>query len=188
MGGGAKMTESEFRARVLEVVPGLRAFVRLNMPADLLARESCSDLAQSICRELFTEQPEFEWRGPQAFGAWVFRYAAGKVRDRIKYHRREKRSSKRESATDPDEVRGLYQSIGTPSAHAIAAEQTDLIERAFANLRAEDREVISLCSVLGMPREEVAEILGKDAGAVRTHLHRAKVRLAVELDRLGISI
>ena len=70
----------------------------------------------------------------------------------------------------------------------VAAEQTDLIEQAFERIEDEDREVISLCSVLGLPRQEAAEILGKEVGAVRTQLHRAKGRLAAELYRLGITI
>ncbi|MCA8975247.1 MAG: hypothetical protein KDC98_11025, partial [Planctomycetes bacterium] len=36
-------------------LPRLRAFVRLRSPFALRARESCSDLVQSVCREVIAK-------------------------------------------------------------------------------------------------------------------------------------
>ncbi len=76
--------------------------------------------------------------------------------------------------------------LGTPSAAAIAHENAAVLERAFDRLDDDDRQVIALCRIAGLPREEVARVLRKSPGAVRTHLRRALVRFAGELEQLGV--
>ena len=50
-------------------------------------------------------------------------------------------------------------------------------EAAFAELPKDYQEVISLSRLYGMSHDEIAEELGRSAGAVRVLLHRALVRL-----------
>ena len=168
-------------------LPALRAYVRLNIPPALRAKESCSDLVQSTCREALKARGEFEYRGPEAFRAWLFQWALHKIKDRAKFFRAEKRSPDREfRGSDASELADLYSSIGSPSGAAIARENAELLEQAFDRLDDDDRQVIALCRIAGLPREEVAHALGKSDGAVRTQLSRALVRLAAELERLGV--
>lgn len=175
-------------ALVARHLPMLRAYVRLNTPRDLRARESCSDLVQSVCREVIAQREEFDYRGPEAFRAWLFRWALHKIKDRAKYYRAQRRAAGRERALqDGGELGALYASLGTPSAAAIAHEHAELLERAFDNLADEDRQVIALCRIAGMSREEAAEVMGKSVTAVRTHLSRALVRLGGELEKLGVT-
>lgn len=168
-------------------LPALRAYVRLNIPPDVRARESCSDLVQSVCREVLRDRDGFEYRGPEAFRAWLFQWALHKIQDRAKFFRAERRAAHREAdlGAEPD-LGPLYASLGTPSAMAIARENAALLERAFDRLDHSDRQVIALCRIADLPREEVARVVGKSPGAVRTHLSRALVRLAGELERLGV--
>lgn len=174
-------------ALVEKHLPMLRAYVRLNVPVDLRARESCSDLVQSVCREVIQKRKEFDYRGPEAFRAWLFRWALHKIKDRAKHHRADKRAARNEEALrHGDEIKALYASLGTPSAAAIAHEHAELLERAFDQLADDDRQVIALCRIAGMPREEAAEVMGKSVAAVRTHLSRALVRLGGELQKLGV--
>jgi RNA polymerase sigma-70 factor (ECF subfamily) len=168
-------------------LPALRAYVRLNVPPSVRVRESCSDLVQSVCREVLRARDGFEYRGPEAFRAWLYHWALHKIKDRAKYFRAEKRAAGREvDAGGDDGLAALYASVGTPSAVAIAHENAALLEQAFDCLDGEDREVIALCRIAGVPRDEVARVLGKSPGAVRTQLSRALVRLAGELERLGM--
>jgi RNA polymerase sigma-70 factor (ECF subfamily) len=168
-------------------LPALRTYVRLNVPPDVRARESCSDLVQSVCREILHARDGFEYRGPEAFRAWLFHWALHKIKDRVKFVRAEKRAPAREAGagSGPD-LAALYATVGTPSAAAIARENAAVVEQAFDRLDSEDREVIALCKIAGLPREEVARVLGKSPGAVRTHLSRALVRLGAQLQQLGV--
>ncbi len=147
-------------------LPKLRAYVRLNVPPDVRARESCSDLVSSVCREVLGARDDFQYHGPEAFRAWLFQWALHKIKDRAKFFRAEKRTAKREVALgDDSKLAALYASVGTPSAAAIANENAGLLEQAFDRLAEDDRQIISLCQIGGFPREEVARMLGKSPGA-----------------------
>ena len=50
-------------ALLVEHLPALRAFVRLKAGALLLEKESCSDLAQSVCRDVLANAGRFRWGG-----------------------------------------------------------------------------------------------------------------------------
>ena len=124
-----------------------------------------SDVVQSVCRELLEQHPHFTWRGPEAFRAWLFQWAPHKIQDRTKYHRADMRKARRGvSADDAGDIASLYASVGSPSAHAIAREHVALLERALDRLDPEGRQVISLCRIAGLSRDEAA-VLGTSTGA-----------------------
>jgi len=188
MGPPRDAEADDLEARLPEFLPALRAYVRANVPPDVRARESCSDLVQSACRELIQRRSEFDYRGPEAFRAWLFQWALHKIQDRIKYHRAAKRAARREAdGDDAERLAALYASIGTPSACAAAREDVLLLEQALDRLQPEDRQVIGLCRIAGLSRDEAGRILGKSAGAVRVQLNRALVRLGGELEKLGVT-
>jgi RNA polymerase sigma factor (sigma-70 family) len=63
----------------------------------------------------------------------------------------------------------------------------DEIERGFADLSLDQRAVIVLRFYVGLPLEEVAEVLGVPVGTVKSRLHRATQALRASLmaaDRL----
>lgn len=75
---------------------------------------------------------------------------------------------------------GLDAGWGTenPEALAIAAEQGELLRRAMRSLSAEDQEVLILRDVEGLRGTETAEVLGIGEPALKSRLHRARLRLA----------
>ena len=170
----------------------LRAFVRLQVDPQLRARESCSDVVQSICREVLEDLPGFDYRGEGSFRAWLFTAALNKVRQKGEFHRAQKRDPAREvrpAAGDDSQATvgaGLYASLcslePTPSQHAIAHEQAERIERAMDKLPEDHREVLLLARVVGLPHEEIATRMGRSEIAVRTLLSRASVRLLAALE------
>ncbi|MDP9848585.1 RNA polymerase sigma factor [Streptosporangium lutulentum] len=70
----------------------------------------------------------------------------------------------------------------------VVEEDPHGIRRAFMRLRPDDRELLSLISWEGLSGEEVAKVLGCSHGAVRLRLHRARKRLARELDAAGLDM
>lgn len=172
---GGRSAMEELLGRYL---PELRAFVRLRTGPRILARESPDDLVQSVCREVLSDLSTIEYRGETAFKSWLFMAALRKVRDKGRHYTAEKRDVAREWAPvdDPQMCSG-YASLMSPSRVAIGREDVVRLERAFDALPEDYREVITLARVLGLPRPEVAERLGKTPGATRTLLHRALARL-----------
>src|SRR5678815_2282484 len=104
-------------------LPALRAFVRLKAGAMLLARESCSDLAQSVCRDVLEHAERFRFGGEAEFRKWLFTTAMRKIADRVEGWRAGKRDGQRERAgLDEEEILG-FAGIYTPSQHAAAREE-----------------------------------------------------------------
>jgi RNA polymerase sigma-70 factor (ECF subfamily) len=170
-------------------LPQVRAFVRLRVGPDLRAKESSSDIAQSVCRELLQGMDDFKWQGEEAFRAWLFTAALRKVSDKARHYGSLRRDAGREQAS-PDgspqdqALWAAYRSLSSPSEHAVAREQAERLERAFARLDEEEREVVTLARIVGLSRAEIGARIGKSEGAVRVMLHRALARLT---DHLGDS-
>ena len=168
-------------------LPDLRAFVRLRAGPLVRARESSSDIVQSVCREVLEHMDRFRHPGENSFKRWLFTTALRKISNRRDYWTAQKRDALRDvplgragaSRSSGDE--GLmitYSSFVTPSGHAMLREEMERVEVAFEELSEEHREVITLAHVVGLSRAEIAEQMERSEGAVRVLLHRALARLS----------
>jgi len=156
---------------------GLRAFVRAKSGEVLRQKESCSDLVQTVCREVLGGIGGYEWRGEGSFRHWLFTVALNKIRGRADYYAAERRNPRREVDGD-DALRDLYATMCGPSQHAIAAEAVAGFEAALDRLSEDHREVVLLSRVVGLDHGEIADRLGIERGTVRTRLGRALSKLA----------
>lgn len=170
-----------------ENLPRLEVFVRLRSGKLIRSRESSSDIVQSVCREVLESMGRMEYRGAAQFRGWLFTAAARKIADRAQYYQAEMRTPAREVSGEPDqengEVRAAFARIATPSQILGEREGIERIERAFATLSEEKREVILLARVAGMTSAEIAERTGETDVAIRSRLRRALAELAMALDR-----
>ena len=171
-------------------LPGLRAFVRLRMGAQLQARESASDLVQSACREVLQHMDRYQYQGESNFRQWLFMTALRKVRNRVQYYRAQKRDVDREidvaEKRTSDEQQALaeyYQTMSTPSGHLQAQEFVDRFEQSFGELPEDYRTIITLSRVVGLSHREIAAEMGRTEAACRSLLIRALSQLAEILDR-----
>jgi RNA polymerase sigma-70 factor (ECF subfamily) len=180
-GGDARSLD----ALVERHLPGLIAFVRVHAGTRLRAREATLDLVQSACYEALKSMPS---QGPVAggwdeagFKHWFYEAAERKIVDRARYHAAQKRSPSRETplGSEIDLIERGYSGFWTPSRQAAAREEIERMEAALRRLSDDQREVIVLARIVGLPHVEIAEKLGRSEGAVRVLLHRALARLAV---------
>lgn len=165
-------------------LPGLLAFVRAHAGRQLLERDASMDLVQSACREVLQDIGRHEYRDEAGFRHWLYLAAERKILDRARYHGRDKRAGAAEFSPSEAEARALlagYSAICTPSRDAIAREELARAEAALARLSEEQREVILLSRIIGLSHAEIAGKCGKSEVAVRSLLHRALARLALEL-------
>ena len=171
-------------------LPALRAFLRLRMSPALRAKESCTDLAQSTCREVLEHLDRFDHRGEAGFRQWLFTTAWRKLAKKYRHYGRDKRDMGREHAAPAsttagrdEELAQVYQTLSTPSRQLMRHEQVQRLEAAFEKLPEHYREVITLSRVVGLSHKEVAESMGRSEGATRVLLHRALGELADVLER-----
>jgi RNA polymerase sigma-70 factor (ECF subfamily) len=173
-------------------LPGLRAYVRLRSGALLRAKESTSDLVQSICREALLDLSSFSGSHENVFRQWLYSIAYRKILDRHRFFTADRRAAARErpirsgaSASTDQGLLQCYATLCTPSREAEAREEIARIERAFDALPDDYREVLTLARIVGLSHREIAERLGRGEEAVRKLLSRARARLAILLARPG---
>lgn len=136
---------------------------------------SAEDAAQQAFLSAFRNAASF--RAEASFRAWLLtitRRAAYRVC---------KKQSREEPMDEPMMQLGLEAGWGSedPEALAIAAERRDLLSSALASLAAPDQEVLVLRDVEGLRGAEAAEVLGIGERALKSRLHRARLRLAAAL-------
>jgi RNA polymerase sigma-70 factor (ECF subfamily) len=171
------------------LLPGLRAYIRLRAGPVVRARESVSDLAQSVCREILENLDRFQYGGERGFKSWLYATALRRIQDKHAFHTAQKRDVQREvrpaipgrSAAALD-LLAYARSFSSPSAHAMAHEELARIELAFDGLTDDQRDLIVRARLIGQSHAEIAAELGKSEGATRVALHRALARLAGLLD------
>jgi RNA polymerase sigma-70 factor (ECF subfamily) len=169
-------------------LPDVRAFVRLRAGPQLRARESNSDLVQSVCREILEHAERFQHPSEGAFKHWLFTTAQRKIQHRHEYWTAQKRGAAGEVSLDAEtdssgsealpDLMSRYRRFSSPSGVASLREEAGRIESAFDRLSEEHREVISLAYLAGLSRAEIAERMQRSEGAVRVLLHRALARMS----------
>ena len=75
-----------------------------------------------------------------------------------------------------------------PAACWPTAAGLDGVREAFARLRPDDREILALAGWEGLGSDEIATVLGCSRGAARLRLHRARKRLARQLQAAGLDV
>jgi len=165
-------------------LPGLRKYVRQRISPTLLAKESSSDVVQSVCREVLQGFEGFEYRGEAAFRNWLYQAAVRKLVDHLRYHEAQKRDVRhvRSSSLSTAEFALLASRIHTPSADAMMREEIASLERGFARLSDGDQQILRWIYVEGLTHAKVAERLECTEVSSRKQLSRALARLARHIE------
>lgn len=174
--GDSEALEALFRAHYGPVL----AFLRLTARNRLGARESVSDVAQSVCRLALRDIGRFEYQGSRSFRNWLLTYARNKVHEKLRQHHAGVRDVGREEFAPLSQI---YGGIASPSRIASARETVEAFEQAFSTLSDGDRELIVLHKLEGLSHKEIATRTGKSVVACRQALSRAMVRLASAVAR-----
>jgi RNA polymerase sigma factor (sigma-70 family) len=191
----AQATRGDARALdalLVEHLPALHAFIRLRARG-ALARESATDLVQSVCREVLENAGDYRYRGQAAFKNWLFTAALNKIVDRHRFHHRDKRDAGREvnasaasgADTSGPDLLDCYGSLGATTIGSAVSrrEEAERIESAFAELPPQYREVITLSRIVGLTYAEIGAETGRTEIAVRGLVARGMARLAQLLVR-----
>lgn len=107
-------------------------------------------------------------RNPDGFGAWAFRIVANRSKDYLKNVRR-----KDVGLTDVGPVAGPMD----PEDDLERAELRRRLDRALAQLPADQREAFVMKHEEGWSYEEMAELLELSVGALKMRVHRAREAL-----------
>ncbi|HEV2756347.1 MAG TPA: RNA polymerase sigma factor [Actinomycetota bacterium] len=119
--------------------------------------------AEELTQEAFYRAcvAALRFRGESSVRTWLFGIARKVLLEHLRHRARV------EPSADP----------GPAAAEHVEHEDRVDLERAFARLSIDDREVLMLVDVLGFEPREAAGTLEIDPGALRVRLHRARRRL-----------
>jgi len=181
---GDEVALGELIARHL---PTLEAFLRRRADKLVLAKESVSDLAQSVCREALNDAARFEYQGEGAFVRWFKTLALSKIVEKRRYYTAQKRDVGRDvdlgGAADRDSNKPsmgeVYATLVTPSRVVAGKEQMAKVAKAFDQLKKDYQDVIVLAKIWELPHKEIAHLMGRSEVATRSLLRKAIARLGV---------
>jgi len=137
-------------------------------------RHDAEDLTTQTFLKMLESIKRFRWQSAP-FSAWLFRIAHNLAIDHFRASRRwqpEEEVPEPPGETEPSAELVAFQSIGRQS-------MLDLIE----DLSQEQRQVLTLKFVFNLPNGEVATILGKTEGAIKSLQHRALVSLQKQISK-----
>src|SRR5919112_2047928 len=135
-------------------------------------RHDAEDLTTQTFLKMLESIKRFRWQSAP-FSAWLFRIAHNLAMD---HFRASRRWQPEEEVPEPDAdestsaEEGAFESIGRKS-------MLELIDE----LSGEQQQVLTLKFVFNLPNGEVATILGKTEGAIKSLQHRALVSLQKQL-------
>lgn len=186
------MTEDASWARFVEGVrsgepEALRAFyarygaelervAERSIAPEMLRRFGPESVVNSVCRTFLRRARGDEIAVPDADGLWrlLCAIALNKVRERVRFHRRERRGVGREAAVDPALVlAGTADRAPSPEEAAAFREQ---LEAVVATLDDDERRVLEL-RLAGLTEEAVARETSRSERTVRRILRRLESRL-----------
>ncbi len=147
---------------------------RLTGDADEAA-EVAQDTLLAMTRSLGT------FRGESALSTWL--YSVARRFSLTRHRQRTRRLAREAPLEEADGVPpgALQSSAPTPEEMTVARERDAAINAALGRLSPAHREVLLLRDVEGLTAPEVSKVLGIGVRAVKSRLHRARVRLRATL-------
>jgi RNA polymerase sigma-70 factor (ECF subfamily) len=156
-----------------EYAPRIFSIARRMLGNDADAEDVMQEVLLLVIRKLDT------FRGESQLGTWLHRVTVNAA-----LAHRQKRANRQKH-----EVGEMIDDIATaapvpvkhwgeaPDEPVLAAEQHEIIEKAIKTLPEPFRDVYVLADVEGLPNSEIADMLGLSVPAVKSRLHRARLRM-----------
>lgn len=185
----AQAGSSEALGQMLEACRGYLLFVAAHeLDPRLRAKGGASDLVQQTLLEAFQDFARFQGGSEEELRAWLRRLLLNNVANFARLFRdTSKRKMSAEVPLDGGDssaewAQTLIGGDSTPSAHAMANEQAEAVEKALQRLPDDYRQVILLRYREELAFEEIGRIMERSANAVEKLWLRAIERLRQELE------
>ena len=158
-----------------EYAPRIFSIARRMLGNDADAEDVTQEVLLQVVRKLDT------FRGDSQIATWLHRVT---VNAALALRQKRANRQKHEASEKADDLLPHTGPSGTvkrwnvsPEEPVLAAEQTELIEKAIAKLPEPFRDVYVLADVEELPNAEIGEMLGLSLAAVKSRLHRARLRM-----------
>jgi RNA polymerase sigma-70 factor, ECF subfamily len=158
-----------------EYAPRIYNIARRMLGNDADAEDVTQDVLLQVVRKLDT------FRGDAQLATWLHRVT---VNAALAHRQKRANRQKREGGESSDEAleaaapeTAVKRWNVSPDESVLAAEQQALIEDAIRKLPEPFRDVYVLADVEELPNSDIGEMLGLSVAAVKSRLHRARMRM-----------
>lgn len=138
-------------------------------------REIAKDISQEVFLKAFKALPNF--KGGSAFYSWIYRIAINCSIDFQRQCNRSKVLAFEELPPDADDVLRMADSHPSAEKFLEAQELGKIIQKAVRKLPPGQRRVFNLRHRRELAIKEIAVLLNRSEGTIKTHLHHAHRRL-----------
>jgi RNA polymerase sigma-70 factor (ECF subfamily) len=165
-----------------QCLPRLRRLLTLKGGAALRTAD-LDDLVQEAWLEAVRQFPDYTYQGPDSFFRWLATVALHRMANLQRMAAAQKRDRRLERPLQGDGSTLLPGGVTPPALGpgpgtvSVGAETQARLDTALATLSDDDREVITLARVQGLPLQEIAERIGRTRNAVALLLSRALRKL-----------
>ena len=148
--------------------------------------QEANDSAQEVFVKAYRSLKRFRFES--AFGTWLYRIAVNTCKNKVKSldYRYAKKMVYLDNPGAVQDAHGLEISDETqsPLAELEKRERMELIQRAIESLPPEQKMVVILRDIQGLPYDDIADITGCGLGTVKSRLSRARLELRRKLMRV----
>lgn len=149
------------------------------------SRSDAEDLTQEAFFRAYRSFSDYD--GTKPFENWIFRIVTRLFLDLLRHRRRRVTAVSFDTplngAPGEDAVRyEVPDESLCPEAALLDRTLSEDLERALASLSPEQRLLITLADIEQLPYKDIAEILGRPVGTIRSRLHRAHKALRVKIE------
>ena len=155
----------------------------------LLRSTEIDDLVQEACCEAMRQLPKFTYQGHDSFFRWLATLALHRLQNLRRTIHADKRDPRRERRLAGAESEVGHSRVGDPGTDcpgprtlAASDEGVQRLLGALHALGADDRQVITLAKIEGLPLTAIAERMGRTRNAVALLLSRALRKLREQLE------
>ncbi|MHC4598530.1 MAG: RNA polymerase sigma factor [Planctomycetota bacterium] len=149
-------------------------------------RTLAEDLTQEVFFKAFKALKKF--KGKSSFSTWLYRITVNACTSEWRKAGAQKRGKEVPFPSGGDDADGPQWEPagegGNPGEQAERVERNTMVQKAIENLENDYRTVVVLRDIEGFSYEEIAEIIERPVGTVRSRLHRARSELKEKLKNL----
>ena len=150
-------------------------------------RTDAEDLTQEAFYRAYRSFSDYE--GDRPFENWIFRIVTRLFLDLLRNRRRRVRAVSYDTPLNQgsgDENLYFEMPDRTPNPEENMLQHTfsEDLQRAINSLSPEQRLLITLADVEGVPYQEIADMMGKPVGTIRSRLHRTHKLIRTRLEQI----
>ena len=153
-----------------------------------LGHDDVEDVVQEVMMRIFKGIKKF--RGDSKLSTWIHRIAVNVCKDALEKRKRMREVLTSFSEDDEDDEKLYVHPVSSSDVVEEALEEMEYerLVQAIEKLSEENRLLIKLRDIDGMSYEEIAKIMGKPVGTIKSRLHyaRKKLRELVEGGKEGV--